>query len=263
MNELIAIESRQIGEGEIRTVNARDLHSFLEAKKDFSNWIKDRIDKYGFTENQDYVIGSPVLANQNGRGGDRRSIDYHLTIDMAKELSMVERNEKGKQARQYFLECERQVQAPKALPQNLPEALRLAADLAEQNLQLEATVAEQKPQVEAFSRFAKSEGSFNLTSSAKLLNIKPSTLTDYMSTNRWVYKRAGSKHWTAYQNRIEQGLLRHKTFNYQDAFGDIQSGEQVMVTAKGLAHLGEIFADKPQQHVTGFRGKSISPTHVN
>lgn len=84
-----------------QAVNARDLHAFLEVGKDFSNWMKDRINQYEFTENQDFVC-SPVLASE-GRGGHNR-IDYHLSLDMAKELSMVERNEKGKQARQYFIE---------------------------------------------------------------------------------------------------------------------------------------------------------------
>lgn len=271
MNELMAIESRQIGEGEIQTVNARDLHSFIEAKKDFSTWIKDRIEKYGFTENQDFVC-SPILGSGHGKGiasvGGHNRIDYHLSLDMAKELSMVERNDKGKQARQYFLECERVAKnQPVVDPSTLlndPAAMRgLLLNYTEKVIALEATVAEQKPQVEAFTRFAKSEGSFNLTSTAKLLNIKPSTLIDYLSTNRFIYKRAGSKHWVGYQSRVEQGLLKHKTFNYLDGFGDTQSGEQVMVTTKGLAHLGVIFADKPQQHVTGFRGKGIVPTQLN
>jgi len=149
------------------------------------------------------------------------------------------------------------------LPTSLPEALRLAADLAEQKMQLEATISAQAPKIEAFTRIAKSEGIYNLTSTAKLLNIRPSTLTNYMATNQWIYKRAGSKHWVAYQTRIEQGLLRHKTFSYGDSTGETWTREQVMVTPKGLTHLAEIFADKPQQHVTGFRGKNVSPSHIN
>ena len=123
----------------------------------------------------------------------------------------------------------------------------------EKVIALEHKIQEQVPTVEAFSRFAKSEGSFNLTSSAKLLNIKPMTLTDYLASNRYIYKRAGSKHWVAYQSRVEEGVLKHKTFNYVDSLGFTQSGEQVMVTTKGLAHLGVIFAGKPQQHVSGFK----------
>ena len=119
MNELIQVAERQIGDGTIQTVNARDLHAFLGVGKDFSNWMKDRIQQYGFVENQDFVIGSPVLANQSARGGDRRSKDYHLTLDMAKELAMVERNDKGREARRYFIECE------KALKQQLSQPLVL------------------------------------------------------------------------------------------------------------------------------------------
>ena len=111
MNELIQVAERQIGDGAIQTVNARELHAFLGVGKDFSNWMKGRIEQYGFVENQDFVFDSPVLANQTGRGGDRRSKEYHLSLDMAKELSMVERNDKGKQARLYFIECERRAKA--------------------------------------------------------------------------------------------------------------------------------------------------------
>ncbi len=108
MREL-KIETRQIGEEAINAVSARDLHGFLEVGKDFTNWIKDRIDQYGFTENKDFVC-SPELASK-GRGGHNR-VEYHVSLDMAKELSMVERNAKGKEARQYFLECERRAKQP-------------------------------------------------------------------------------------------------------------------------------------------------------
>ncbi|WP_350284129.1 antA/AntB antirepressor family protein [Geobacter sulfurreducens] len=64
------------------TVNARRLHEFLEVGKDFSTWIKDRIEQYGFVQNQDFVIDSPVSGNQISRGGDRRSKDYHITLDI-------------------------------------------------------------------------------------------------------------------------------------------------------------------------------------
>lgn len=76
-----------------KLMNARDLHTFLELGKDFSNWIKDRIVQYGFVENIDYVVFAKI--GENPRGG-RPTKDYFLSLDMAKELSMVERNEKGK-----------------------------------------------------------------------------------------------------------------------------------------------------------------------
>lgn len=93
-----------IGDVVVQTVNARDLHAFLGVGKDFSNWIKDRIAAYSFNENSDFVC-SPILASE-GRGGHNR-LDYHLTLDMAKEMAMVERNAKGREARRYFIACER------------------------------------------------------------------------------------------------------------------------------------------------------------
>lgn len=90
--------------------NARDLHKFLNVGRDFSNWIKNRIKQYGFVKGQDFVL---VRQNgrTNGKGGDRRSVDYHITLDMAKELAMIENNEQGRKVRRYFIECEKQTLA--------------------------------------------------------------------------------------------------------------------------------------------------------
>lgn len=128
------IVTAAIGGETVPTANARDLHTFLQVGRDFTTWIKGRLAEYGFAEGVDYVVaGSPDRGNQSGRGGDRRSVDYHLTLDVAKELAMLENNERGRQVRRYFIECERQARAARsALPQSLPEALRLAADLAEE-----------------------------------------------------------------------------------------------------------------------------------
>jgi|GEM_PF-564446 len=105
MKELIPVQQSEVSGKQVKTVNARDLHAFLEVGKDFSTWIKDRISQYGFSNGIDFVTvsRSPILGNGN-RGA---AIEYHLTLDMAKELSMVERNARGKQARHYFIECER------------------------------------------------------------------------------------------------------------------------------------------------------------
>ena len=118
MNESVKI-TEQNGQ---RAVSARELHQFLEVGRDFSNWIKGRIEEYGFIENQDYSL----LANfgeQTSRGGHNK-IEYVLTLDMAKELSMVEKTEKGKQARRYFIEMEKLATQAKALPFNKNKELQ-------------------------------------------------------------------------------------------------------------------------------------------
>ncbi|BDB14040.1 antA/AntB antirepressor family protein [Acidithiobacillus ferrooxidans] len=88
--------------------NARDLHAFLGVRAYFAHWIKRRIQLHGFVEGEDFsIFDLPNLANQNERGGDRRSVEYHLTIEAAKHIAMAEHTEKGKEARDYFIECER------------------------------------------------------------------------------------------------------------------------------------------------------------
>jgi phage anti-repressor protein len=141
---LVANRSATVGQEVIQTVNARELHGFLGSNKQFSNWITERIKKYGFTENVDFVIANlKSLANQTLK-------EYHVSIDMAKELSMVERNDQGRQARQYFIECEKKLKAvaPSALP-SFPEALRLLADQVEQNAKQALQIAQQAVQIEA------------------------------------------------------------------------------------------------------------------
>lgn len=114
MIELIKITERENGQ---KAVSARELHQFLESKRDFSNWIKDRIEKYDLMENVDYQIlyydyqGKVlnVRLNKNGESDIQRvrKIEYALSVDAAKELSMVEGNDKGKEARKYFIACEK------------------------------------------------------------------------------------------------------------------------------------------------------------
>jgi anti-repressor protein len=117
-NNLVPVTETQFNGKLQQTVSAKQLHRFLGIGRDFSTWIKGRIEQYGFIENDDYVVfDSPELVNQSiknkqlnkretVRGGDRRSVDYYLTLNMAKELAMIENNEKGRAIRKYFIRCE-------------------------------------------------------------------------------------------------------------------------------------------------------------
>jgi phage anti-repressor protein len=102
MRELIPI-SEHNGK---KAVSARLLHTFLGSKQDFSDWIKNRISKYDLIENQDYEVFHNFMENPSG---GRPLTEYALSIDCAKELAMVEGNAKGKQARQYFIACEKKL----------------------------------------------------------------------------------------------------------------------------------------------------------
>jgi phage anti-repressor protein len=121
---LIPVFTTEIGGVPTQAVDARELHGFLGIGKKFSDWIKDRINEYGFAEGMDYVLISQNGGIKTGRGGDRRSIDYHLSLGTAKELGMVEKNEQGRLIRRYFIECERA-----ALAQSSPARIENIQDL--------------------------------------------------------------------------------------------------------------------------------------
>ena len=142
---LIPITTQSINDQLIQTVDARNLHVFLEVGDHFRNWVKGRIEQYGFIENQDFVS----FAEKSAKG--RPSREYHLTLDMAKELAMVERNEKGRKARQYFIQCERSLHdasnnldqvITKAIGSAVPAVLeKLVPQLVDAKLASDARVA--------------------------------------------------------------------------------------------------------------------------
>lgn len=100
-------------------INARDLHRFVENGKQFSDWIRHRISKYGFAENLDFIVLHQLVNVDRGFFGTRQETlkEYHITLDMAKELCMLERSELGQQARRYFIRMEKEaIAAHNALP---------------------------------------------------------------------------------------------------------------------------------------------------
>lgn len=238
MNELIKITID--GQGK-QTVNARDLHEFLGSKQDFSTWIKNRINQYGFVENQDFVLLHKTVEQVSGA---KHLTEYHLTIDMAKELSMVERTEKGKQARQYFIECERRAKDP-MLALNDPSALRqVLLTYSEKVIALEETVQEQAPKVAALDRIATADGSMCITAAAKHLQVRPKDLFRYLAQNEWIYRRTGNTGYLGYQRRIQQGRIEHKITTISHSDGNERVYEQVRITPKGLAILSGVFEEQ-------------------
>ena len=193
MNELISLNQSAIN-GELQqTVNARELHAFLEVGKDFSTWIKNRLETLGSIENEDYVVVENLSSPNSGNAKARPQTlkEYYLTLDVAKHLAMMEKNEKGLQIRKYFIECERKLREVSLHPteQLLVNVLRANNDL-DRTLaikdysdnyvkplelkveQQEAEIKELKPKGEFYDAVAQSNSTLSLDQVAKLLNFE-------------------------------------------------------------------------------------------
>lgn len=244
MNELFLLVNHLIDGESISTVNARELHEFLEVKRDFSTWIKDRVNEHGFIEDYDYLIMFSPNSGKTSNGG-RPKIDYFISLDMAKELSMVERNAKGKQARKYFIACEAKLkQSHTAIPQTMPEALRLAAEEIEKRQIAERQLAITAPKAEALELISKADGDMNITDASKTLKLAPKKLFDWLSQHKWIYKRGGKGEWIGYQDKIQSGYLSHSQHtHYSSRLGADQVTTRVRVTAKGLTKLAELLIE--------------------
>ncbi|WP_258086937.1 phage antirepressor KilAC domain-containing protein [Xenorhabdus bovienii] len=138
-------------------------------------------------------------------------------------------------------ELENKLSQPQ-IPQSLPEALRLAADLAEQNAELEHKVEEMKPDVQALERIAKSDGSMCVTDAAKQLQVRPKVLFDLLKENHWIYRRIGSDVWTGYQDKIQTGYLEHKVTVVMKNDGSEKTTTQVRITPKGISKLAKMLS---------------------
>ena len=163
--QLIKTTEAIIGGESVNSVDARELHSFLGSKQDFSTWIKNRISKYDFVENEDFYM---LHKKKEQVSGIKHLLEYIISIDMAKELSMVENNEMGKQARKYFIQCEKDLKKPQ---------LNTPADLLKEELKIFALfeVPKHLAQIESVKQVKKISGvdlSYALLVSPAQDNIK-------------------------------------------------------------------------------------------
>ena len=235
MQELIKITENNGNQA----VSARELHAFLESKQDFSNWIKNRIEKYGFVENQDFEVFNKFIENPSG---GRPKTEYILSMDMAKELAMVEGNEKGKQARKFFIECEKQYRKQRGnfqIPQTFAEALRLALAQAEQLETQQKQLQSQQKKVDFVDRILDTGEKIDIGQSAKILGLP-------FGRNR-LFKELREKG-VFFKNRNEpkQQYIERGYFQLKEQWIDRTNHDgfmimKVLVTQKGLSFLSEIF----------------------
>ncbi|MBT0535842.1 phage antirepressor KilAC domain-containing protein [Riemerella anatipestifer] len=231
-----------------QAVSARELHSFLESKQDFSTWIKNRIEKYGFIEEQDFTLHKFVE-----RGTWKH--EYVLSIDTAKELAMVEGNDKGKQARRYFIECEKKLKT--TLPTTYKEALLELIKKEEekevlllQNQEQQAQLEAQAPKVLFTEAVMGSKTSCLIGELAKVITqngyeIGERRLFKYLRENGYL-GRKGERYNIPNQKYVEQGIFELKKGTRSGSGGVMHTTITTKVTGKGQVYFVNKFLKRLQ-----------------
>lgn len=237
-----AVTAGHVGAVAIQTVDARELHAFLEVGTAFKDWIARRIGDYGFEQDKDFC------SFLSGSTGGRPSREYVLTIDMAKELGMVENNERGRIVRRYFIECERRAQASDPVAAlNDPAALRgLLLQNVDKVIALEAQVEADKPKTDFYDQFVTADGLYGLQNAGRALGCHPNKFVAWLK-QRHLFYQGGNL--VPYAEFRQSGIFEVKV----TVEGD-RTFQRAFVTPKGLTYFAaripsEIKINAPQELV--------------
>lgn len=226
MNELLKVN---YGNERI-TLSARELHVFLGIGTEFAKWMQ-RMCEYGFSENQDYRV---FVKNDDNSKGGRPSTDYEITLDMAKEIAMIQRSDKGKEVRQYFLELERRWNSPEAVMNRALEYSRKQVKaLMEENKEL-------KPKALFADAVSASDESILIGQLAKFIRqngyeIGQNRLFEWMRENGYLIK-SGSRRNQPTQRAMDMGLFEVKERTISNPDGSTRITLTTKVTGKGQVY---------------------------
>ena len=241
MNELIEVT---LNDNHEPVVSGRQLHEALDVKTKYADWFNRMID-YGFAENQDFLL----LKNeqQTGRGGHNR-VDHIIKLDMAKEIAMIQRTERGKQVRQYFIQVEKDFNSPEKI---MARALLMADKKVHQ---LEAKIEADRPKVLFAEAVSASHTSILVGELAKLLkqngvDMGANRLFNWLRAHGYLIKRNGRDWNMPTQKSVEMGLIRVKETSITHADGHITVSKTPLVTGKGQQYFINKFLD--QEYLTG------------
>ena len=234
MYELIKVTNNEQGEP---VVSGRELHEFLDIATPYTQWF-ERMKEYGFAENIDFI---GLSQNCDKPQGGRPTTEHVLTLNMAKEISMIQRNEKGKQARQYFIEIEkryRQAQTPAYIDSKM--LFQLATQLEAQEKQialLETEKSEMIPKVEFFDAVTDSTDAIDIGEAAKVLNmgIGRNKLFEFLR-DMGVLQSSNQP----YQKHIDTGHFRTIEQKYTKPDGSTHINIKTVVYQKGLDYIRKL-----------------------
>ena len=241
MNELIKIE---VKDGQ-QLVSGRELHKFLEIKTPYTQWF-ERMVEYGFVENTDFIPVSQK-SESGGISGVKVVQDHLMTLNMAKEISMLQRNEKGKLARQYFIKCEEAWNSPEMILARANQIQSHMIDNYSERIKLlENKIEENKPKVIFADAVATSQSSILIGDLAKLIkqngvDTAQKRLFDYMRENGFLIKQKGESYNMPTQKSMDMELFEIKERTVLNPDGSIRIIKTPKVTGKGQQYFINVF----------------------
>ena len=233
MNELINIKTSETGEP---SVSGRELHEFLGVTTRYNDWFP-RMVEYGFTEGKDFnLLKNEQVRFEGNREVTRELIDHLLTIDMAKEICMIQRTEVGKQARQYFIQVEKDYNSPEKI---MARALRIA-EKELSTLRLETKVqaqqiAELQPKATYYDLILQCPSLLSVTEIAKDYGLSAKGLNKILHEQGVQFNQSGV--WFLYSKYQDKGYTSTKTQNYNRPNGTQGSRVHTYWTQKGRIFL--------------------------
>ena len=238
MNELIKVEVKN---GE-QLVSGRELHKFLEIGTEYMKWFS-RMTNYGFIENVDFIVIVKNDEDDTAFGGIRKSTDHLIKLNMAKEISMLQRNEKGKEARTYFIKCEEAWNSPEMILARANQIQsRMIEDYAKKIEVLENKIQEDKPKVEFYNDVTDSKHTCDMQTVAKTLNFKGvgrNTLFEILRSENIL--QADNK---PYQKFVDAGWFRLIETKYNDEkSGELRIYFKTVVFQKGIEKISNILKE--------------------
>ncbi|MEL6088604.1 antA/AntB antirepressor family protein [Bartonella schoenbuchensis] len=259
MKAPITIWEHIINQETVQTVNARELHAFLKIISPFNDWIAYRIKEYGFLENKDFVSFIQILVK---RQNAHPSMEYYLTLEMVKELAMIERNEKGKQARQYFIECERKTKqmTPPQIDYSNPQVmLGVLTYLKNKSERKDHIIAKLTPRTEKLEHLDRCDDLFDINDAAEKLGMRLEDLANYLLNHRWIYRRT-DKSLVPYYSKINEGLMGYIPKTIQTISGREKTVPSAKITSKGLKCLSMMLQKqiRTQEEINGFANAEIA-----
>ena len=223
--QLIPVTFDTINNETIPTTDARTLHAFLEISKDFSSWMKDQIKRARLVENKDFVT-----VTQKGEGGKFAAIDYHLTIESAKHISMMSGADKGFEVRDYFIECERQAKAHAESPMMImSRALTIADATLKKHV---AYIAELEPKAAFYEAVASTSGLILIREAAKILAVPHMGQNHLYTILRGVKVLMDNNE--PYQKYVNMEYFMVREGQYTLKSGEVRVSRTTMVTQRGL-----------------------------